>query len=241
MPWAVRNNYNFSLSRQHMLRGLVSHGGDGARARRALARLASGQPIRVAFMGGSITIGTGSSKIGETDYVSTVFRWIRETFPHPDHQLVNGAVGGVPSSYFSVCAEWHMPENPDLVVLETNVNDGGKERGDTPIRRAHERLIRKLLNLPSHPAVAELLYYRAEPDMHLHFRSGGDDELVTLGIFYRPGLSARQGRLAAVLAKSQWRHRQRSPSRSGPQVDGRPRNLLLARGAVQLAAPPAGA
>ncbi len=50
-PWAARNNYNFSLSRQHMLRGLVSHGGDGARARRALAKLASGQPSRVAFMG----------------------------------------------------------------------------------------------------------------------------------------------------------------------------------------------
>lgn len=55
-------------------------------------------PARVSCCaGGSITIGTGSSKLGETDYVSTVFRWIREAFPHPDHQLVNGAVGGVPS------------------------------------------------------------------------------------------------------------------------------------------------
>lgn len=186
------SSYDFSLSRRDMSRALVSYGGEAARARRALAKLARGEPIRVAFMGGSITIGTGSSKLGETDYVSTVFRWIREAFPHPDHQLVNGAVGGVPSSYFAVCSEWHMPQDPDLIVLETNINDGGREHGDSPIRRAHERLIRKLLNLPSRPAVIELVFFRAYENMHLHFRKGGDDELVALGLFYRlPIISVR--------------------------------------------------
>lgn len=47
--------YEFNLTRQEMLRGIVSFGGTGARARRALHKLATGQPLRVAFLGGSIT------------------------------------------------------------------------------------------------------------------------------------------------------------------------------------------
>ena len=70
------------------------------------------------------------------------------------------------------CPRRWLPPHPPRALCpsgweQTNINDGGKERGDTPIRRAHERLIRKLLNLPSRPAVVELVYYRAFPDMHL--------------------------------------------------------------------------
>lgn len=45
------SSYNFSLSRRDMSRALVSYGGEAARARRALAKLARREPIRVAFMG----------------------------------------------------------------------------------------------------------------------------------------------------------------------------------------------
>ena len=58
----------------------------------------------------------------------------------------------------NACLQWHVPPTVDLVVVEYNINDGGA--GDRPIRRAHERLIRKLLAFPNRPAVMEVVVYR---------------------------------------------------------------------------------
>jgi len=44
----------------------------------------------------------------------------------------------------ALCVTWHVPPEADLVVLEYNINDGGG-KGDIPIRRSHERLLRTLL------------------------------------------------------------------------------------------------
>ena len=50
-------------------------------------------------------------------------------------------------------------ESPPPPRTSLQINDGG-ERGDTPGRRAHERMVRKLLSYPNHPAVMELIIYR---------------------------------------------------------------------------------
>jgi hypothetical protein len=44
-----------------------------------------------------------------------------------------------------------------------NINDGGA-RGDAAIRRAHERLLRKLLAYQNRPAVLEMVFYRYPDD-----------------------------------------------------------------------------
>lgn len=227
-PASWEGSYNFTLSQQDRQQALVSRGGMAARARRALHKLAAGLPIRMAFLGGSITQGHGSSEYGKTDFVTTVFDWIRKAFPHPDHQLTNGAVAGVGSLYFALCSEWHMPENPDLVVLEFNINDGGEARGG-PIRRAHERLIRKLLNLPSRPAVVELSFMHYQQpewwDMDSPFRFGGEDELMVFAEFYHmPLLSVRTmewGNVIQTAMDPKSPEADRLRDMWGPEVDGR--------------------
>ena len=49
--------------------------------------------------------------------------------------------------------------------LHSQINDGGS-KGDTPIRRSHERLLRKLLAFPNRPAVMELVFYRCAAGVH---------------------------------------------------------------------------
>lgn len=67
----------------------------------------------------------------------------------------------------AVLSAQHTSLVPGCCRMQTNINDGGREHGDSPIRRAHERLIRMLLNLPSRPAVIELVFFRAYENMHL--------------------------------------------------------------------------
>ncbi len=49
------------------------------------------------------------------------------------------------------------------VTLQFNINDGGAT-GDSAIRRAHERLLRKLLAYQHQPAVLEMVFYRYPDD-----------------------------------------------------------------------------
>jgi len=91
------NSYQFNLSRPDLQQGLVSMGGMGARARRVLNKLLLGQPLRVAFLGGSITFGHHTSWKDNTHYVGFASDWIKTAFPHPDHKLSNGGIPGVGS------------------------------------------------------------------------------------------------------------------------------------------------
>jgi hypothetical protein len=47
---------------------------------------------------------------------------------------------------------------PLLPALQFIINDGGGF-GDSPMRRSHERLIRKLLSYRNHPEVVEFVFY----------------------------------------------------------------------------------
>ncbi|KAL4419206.1 hypothetical protein ABPG77_000600 [Micractinium sp. CCAP 211/92] len=155
-PHAVPTNYTPSLLPRELEKGIVSYG-EGSRARRWAHKLLSGQPVSVALLGGSITQGSGSSPPHLGMYALRVLRWINETFPNPKHVLRNSGHGAVPSSYFSMCVSREAPLDADLVIFEFNMNDGGPL--GSPMRRAHERLVRKVLNLPNRPAAVELVFW----------------------------------------------------------------------------------
>ena len=58
-------------------------------------------------------------------------------------------------------ADGPAPRNVLLTLppaLQFNINDGGGF-GDSPMRRSHERLIRKLMSYKNHPAVVEFIFY----------------------------------------------------------------------------------
>ncbi|KAG2422480.1 hypothetical protein HXX76_016004 [Chlamydomonas incerta] len=77
------------------------------------------------------------------------------------HVVHSGAVPGTQSSYVSACLAQHLPPAPDLVLVEFAVNDppAPSPAYADPSRRAFERLLRKLLVLPSRPAVVLVNMY----------------------------------------------------------------------------------
>ena len=100
--------------------------------------------------------GQGASERGKTDYVSRIRTWANGTFGAA-LAVVNGAVPATPSTYFALCNQAHVPAEADIVVVELNINDGPQPGG--PHRRAHERLLRKLLQYKNRPAVLEMVFY----------------------------------------------------------------------------------
>lgn len=73
-------------------------------------------------------------------YPHRVFSWLMHNFPNQYHELTNGAgkrmtvlLGNrlnldeaemqTDTSYFACCAQWHLPELTDLVILEFNNED----------------------------------------------------------------------------------------------------------------------
>ncbi|PRW59533.1 hypothetical protein C2E21_1609 [Chlorella sorokiniana] len=181
--------YKPALNRRQLSRGIVSQG-SRARARRALARLLQGESLSVTVLGGSCTYEWP----GTESWATHTFRWIKDTFPKAQHRLKNSAIPATPSSYMSLCSAWHVPDDVELVFVEYNVND--LQGIQLPYRKAHERLLRKLLALPKRPAVVELLIYRwpgvrvegyteGWEDLKSPFRYYvGDDEHTALANFY---------------------------------------------------------
>lgn len=80
--------------------------------------------------------------------------------PHP--KIVNGGLGGAPSSYMEVCSKQHIPATSNIIIVEFTLNDEANpnpEMNNLP-RRAFERMLRKLLSYPNKPAVIILHVFR---------------------------------------------------------------------------------
>ena len=113
--------------------------------RPVLAKLHRGRPLTVAAFGTSITESAGcwhrsmeqlegsvgALRLSREDmegrctgssrgYLSTFMRVLNDTFPHPDHLLVNNAMpGSTPAHYLNwFCLEFYVPRRPDLVIIE---------------------------------------------------------------------------------------------------------------------------
>lgn len=91
-----------------------------------------------------------------------ISNWFNDMYPG-QIQWSNGAVPGTTSAYLSVCHNIHVPSNADIIIVDYSVNDLHQSPGFRPflheIRRAMERMIRKLLNYPNRPAVILLHAY----------------------------------------------------------------------------------
>jgi hypothetical protein len=156
-PLAVYTDYTPTLPAHVLERGIVSYG-DPARTRRLAQKLAAGGPLAYAALGGSITSGQGAAAPGDA-YPHRFARWLAAAFPAANVSLnLRGAIPATPSSFAALCLD-ELVRDADLVTVEFNVNDGAGA-ADDPLRLAHERLLRRLLALPSAPAVVEVLVYR---------------------------------------------------------------------------------
>lgn len=88
-----------------------------------MKRARSGESIKVAFLGGSITQGCLSSK-PETCYAYLVYKWWKENFPKAAITYINAGIGGT-TSFFGVSrVKQHVLDfKPDFILTEFAVND----------------------------------------------------------------------------------------------------------------------
>ncbi len=81
------------------------------------ARLAAGEPVRIAYLGGSITAANG--------WRPKTIAWFKSQYPQAKVVEINAAISGTGSDYGACRIEADvLSKNPDLVFMEHRVNGG---------------------------------------------------------------------------------------------------------------------
>lgn len=82
------------------------------------AKLTSGEPVRIAYLGGSITAANG--------WRPKTVAWFKAQYPKADVIEINPAISGTGSDYSACRLQGDvLVQKPDLVFLECRVNGGG--------------------------------------------------------------------------------------------------------------------
>lgn len=68
------------------------------RLKKVMDRAKAGEALNIAFLGGSITQGSLSSK-PELCYAYHVYEWWKKTFPQADFTYINAGIGGTTSQF----------------------------------------------------------------------------------------------------------------------------------------------
>ena len=105
---------------------------DNAALAAVMKKAEAGEPVTIATIGGSITQGSISNGAKDSQikakscYADIFFSWWKETFPQSEVTVVNAGIGAT-DSYLGVhrLKEDVLDYNPDLVLVEYSVNDGG--------------------------------------------------------------------------------------------------------------------
>lgn len=141
---------------QYLERGIVQ-AGCRDRLQAAMEKAAKGESVGIAFLGGSVTMGSVAST-PRNGYAYLVFQWWKETFTASAVRYINGGIGGT-SSHFGVARAQQdvLDAAPDVVFVDFCVNDAP----DDFFEETFEGVIRKLLAAPTKPAVVILnnVYY----------------------------------------------------------------------------------
>lgn len=102
--------------------GIANHG-NLYRLKKVMDRAKAGEALNIAFLGGSITQGSLSSK-PELCYAYHVYEWWKKTFPQADFTYINAGIGGTTSQFGVARAEDDLlSKEPDFVIIEFSVND----------------------------------------------------------------------------------------------------------------------
>lgn len=123
--------------------------GNTERIAKVLKKAEQGQPVVLAYLGGSITQGSLSST-PDTCYAAMTTKWWREQYPSTEVTYVNGGIGGTTSQFGVARADSDiLAYKPDFVVIEFSVND----ENNLFFRETYEGLVRKIYSSQTAPAV----------------------------------------------------------------------------------------
>lgn len=119
-------------------------------------KLRAGKPVTIAYLGGSLTAGAGSSDAAKTSYRSLVTQWVRSRAPQSKITEINAAVEGTGSTYGAIRVRRDViAHKPDLVFIEFAGHDACDS--EEVVKKAVEGVIRQLLSVPQPPEIV-LLY-----------------------------------------------------------------------------------
>lgn len=135
---------------EEMLPLLMYNNGNPARIAKVMKKLADGEEVTVAFLGGSITQGTGADF--EHCYAALTAKWIQDTYPSAKVNYVNAGIGAT-GSYIGVhrCDEQVLNSNPDLVFIDFSVNDESQNNAINKL--TYEGLLRKIWKHSAAPGI----------------------------------------------------------------------------------------
>lgn len=125
----------------------------------SLRHIRSGQFLPVAFVGGSLTVGSGSSNVAVTSWRRLFMRYLHEQLEPTYHCKIGEVmlgIGAMRSFGMSFMLPRYVPsKRPALAFVEFCVNDRRTPSRDL-VRKGIEGVIRQLRGLPSNPDVVVL-------------------------------------------------------------------------------------
>lgn len=135
---------------EQMITKLMYTQGNPARIAKVLQKLQNGEEVTVAFLGGSITQGTGADN--ENCYAALTAKWLQEQYPNATVNYVNAGIGAT-GSYIGVhrCDTQVLSKNPDLVFIDFSVNDVSSNNNINKL--TYEGLIRKIWQYDTAPGI----------------------------------------------------------------------------------------
>lgn len=135
---------------EQMISKLMYTAGNPARIAKVMQKLQNGEEVTVAFLGGSITQGTGADS--ENCYAALTAKWLQEQYPDATVNYVNAGIGAT-GSYIGVhrCDSQVLSKDPDLVFIDFSVNDESQNNNINKL--TYEGLIRKIWQYSTAPGI----------------------------------------------------------------------------------------
>jgi len=145
---------------QTTLNNSIANEGDLSRIIKAMEKAQTEKEIKIAFLGGSITYGAGTT-VGNDCYSKIVEKWFKAKFPEANIISKNAGISGTDSLLgIHRLKKDVLDYNPDFVIVEYAVNDGVNGDGTLKIVEnsyAFENIIRDILSTDNQCAVLPLI------------------------------------------------------------------------------------
>jgi lysophospholipase L1-like esterase len=156
---------------------------------KTLAKLRAGQPVKIAFMGDSITLGAEATRWWEDKYDAKSTPWkgrfihaLRQRFPKSQITPMEAYQGGVTVTYgLEQMPVKVAPEKPDLVIAAFGANDADSPSISAPARTSPEDFAKayRELTKATREFGGEMIYVTAFP-VHPWLRNNAAERLEVL-------------------------------------------------------------
>ncbi|KZV88437.1 hypothetical protein EXIGLDRAFT_722676 [Exidia glandulosa HHB12029] len=165
--------------------------GAGARVRRIIRKAQAGEHIKIAVLGGSVTVGRGVQR--NERWTELLYEWWTAEFPKSKLSMRNAGVPGTGTAYFSMCFQEHINMDADFVITEFAINDLGREEE----MASFEWVLRRTLGMAKQPAVLNMQVFGLE---YPRMATGGDYHTAVANYYDTPVISLRNAVLPQIMA-----------------------------------------